>query len=73
MTKIDDNRLHIFEKYDILSKIDKDGHFEITSSQINEFMESRLMTKFDYSTNLPELFQENRLSILPITRGSYLI
>lgn len=73
MTKIDDNRLSIFKKYDILSKIKEDGLFEITSSQINEFQESRLMTKFDHATNLPKLFQENKLSILPITRGSYLI
>ena len=31
------------------------------------------MTKFDHSSNLPTIFAENNLSILPITRGSYLI
>lgn len=31
------------------------------------------MTKFDHKLNLPEIFVKNNLSILPITRGSYLI
>ena len=31
------------------------------------------MTKFDHRSNLPALFQEHQLSILPVTRGSYLI
>ena len=31
------------------------------------------MTKFDHRSNLPILFEENNLSILPITRGSYVI
>lgn len=63
----------LFEKYNILGNIEKNGIFQITSSQINEFREARLMTKFDHKKNLPKLFKENELSILPITRGSYLI
>lgn len=63
----------IFEKYKILENIEKYGVFEITSAQINEFREARLMTKFDHKNNLPEIFKQHRLSILPITRGSYLI
>lgn len=31
------------------------------------------MTKFDQKTNLPKLFKEHKLSILPISRGSYVI
>ena len=31
------------------------------------------MTKFDHRVNLPAVFRENDLSILPITRGSYAI
>ena len=63
----------LFEKYDILNEIAKKGCFEITAEQIIEFREPRLMTKFDHTTNLPELFAKNKLSILPITRGSYVI
>jgi len=31
------------------------------------------MTKFDHRKNLPDIFKKNNLSILPVTRGSYLI
>lgn len=31
------------------------------------------MTKFDYKDSLPSIFVENLLTILPITRGSYVI
>lgn len=63
----------IFEKYNILHRIKENRFFEITASAINEFREARLMTKFDNQANLPRLFLENNLSILPITRGSYVI
>jgi hypothetical protein len=43
--------------------------FEITAIQINEFREAGLMTKFDHSINLPKIFSDNGLAILPITRG----
>lgn len=73
MTKINDNWLKIFDKYDVLSTINNGEFFSITSTQINEFMESRLMTKFDHTSNLPNLFKKHDLSILPVTRGSYVI
>lgn len=63
----------LFDKYDIYSKVQNNGFFEITSKQINEFREARLMTKFDHSINLPVLFSKNSLAILPLTRGSYYI
>lgn len=61
----------IFEKYDILDKISKDGVVSISSTEINEFREARLMTKFDHHSQLPKLFVENKLSILPTSRGTY--
>lgn len=63
----------LFERYEILLNIEKNGKYEITSKEINEFREARLMTKFDHKNNLPILFEENNLSILPISRGSYTI
>ena len=63
----------IFEKYAILEHIKNDGKYEITSKTINEFREARLMTKFDNASQLPLIFSEHKLSILPITRGSYVI
>lgn len=63
----------LFEKYKISKKVLTDGAFEITSAQINEFREARLMTKFDFKSQLPTIFSENRLSILPISRGGYIL
>ncbi|MCB9079413.1 MAG: transcriptional regulator [Anaerolineaceae bacterium] len=72
-TKNDQAWEALFRKYDILSCIERDGSFKITSEQINQFREARLMTKFDHRSNLPMLFRENNLSILPVTRGNYVI
>lgn len=63
----------LFDKYNILDTVNNEGIYEITASQIKEFREPRLMTKFDHRNNLPILFKNNKLSILPITRGSYVI
>lgn len=73
ISKLDSNWEKIFEKYNIIQKIHRDGYFKITADQIKEYREPRLMTKFDHKTNLPKLFKEYELSILPITRGSYII
>ena len=72
-TKNDAAWEQLFDKYDILSRVEREIAVEITAAQINEFREARLMTKFDHRRNLPELFHKNNLSILPISRGSYLI
>lgn len=64
---------NLFNKYDILQHIETDGYFNISAEQIKEFREPRLMAKFDNSLELPELFSENQLAILPITRGDYVI
>jgi predicted transcriptional regulator len=63
----------LFEKYNILKKIEKNGYFEIEAAQINEERESRLMAKFDHYVNLPTIFRDNNLSILPISRSKYII
>lgn len=65
----------LFNHFDIVSKVDKDGYYLISSSEINEIgkREARLMTKFDHRNNLPKLFRENKLSILPKSHRSYII
>lgn len=63
----------IFKKYDIINAVKSEGYFEINASQINEFREARLMTKFDFSSQLPKIFSIHKFSILPISRGSYII
>lgn len=64
---------NLFDKYHILSEIQKNGQFVISANQIKEFREPRLMTKFDHTVNLPTIFAEHGLAILPITRGDYVI
>ncbi|MEP7278024.1 MAG: transcriptional regulator, partial [Bacteroidota bacterium] len=63
----------IFAKHNIIERVLRDGHVLINATDINVFREARLMTKFDHKSQLPKLFSENNLSILPISRGSYII
>jgi hypothetical protein len=63
----------LFEKHNISSKVSVNGFFKMKSSEINTVKEARLMAKFDQSTQLPDVFQKNNLSILPISRGEYII
>lgn len=63
----------LFEKHRIPERIAADGYTVISSAEINEFREARLMTKFDHRSQLPKLFSDNGLSILPTSRGTYVI
>lgn len=71
--KISKNWKSIFDKYDILNKVEKDGSFIITAKKIKEFQEPRLMAKFDASAKLPKIFKDHHLAILPNSRNSYVI
>ena len=75
MTKNDIHWEILFDKMQILNRIKTDGFFEITAAEIKTQgkREARLMTKFDYYSQLPALFKENNLSVLPLTRGTYVI
>lgn len=73
VTKNDRAWQQLFAKYNILQEIERNGYFDISSAQINQFREARLMTKFDHRINLPRLFAENNLAVLPVTRGRYII
>lgn len=73
MGKNDTAWARIFEHYDIVNRIENDGMFRITASQIKEYREPRLMAKIDHTINLPKIFRDNRLAILPVSRGDYII
>ncbi len=64
---------YLFEELRIAQRVEEDGCFRISAAQINTVREARLMAKFDQSLRLPEVFRRNRLSILPVTRGEYVI
>lgn len=63
----------LFKKYNIIDEIEKNGQILISADKIREYREPRLMTKFDHSINLPKVFSRNHLSILPVSRGDYII
>ncbi|MDG2987560.1 hypothetical protein KNP41_08975, partial [Latilactobacillus curvatus] len=73
MTKASDAWTQLFDKYNILEQIDAGGVFNISATQIKEFYEPRLITKYDWSSSLPDLFKKNKLVILPSSRGTYTI
>lgn len=63
----------IFNDYNVISEINDKGFFKITADQIRVYKEPRLMAKFDFSKQLPKVFKENGLGILPIKNGEYII
>lgn len=63
----------IIKKYDILNQIERDGIFVIEASQIKEFKEPRLMSKWDSSEQLPKVLRKNKINILPNSRHSYVL
>jgi len=63
----------LFERHDVLNHVLQNGSFRISATEINTIKEARLMARFDNSASLPAIFRDNNLSILPITRGEYII
>lgn len=63
----------LFQRHRILYNIERNGICYISANQIKAEREPRLMAKFDHTINLPKIFADNGLSILPITRGDYAI
>lgn len=71
--KNDKAREQLFEEYDILNKVETNWIYEISAKDITPIREARLMTKFDHIWDLPKIFSDNDLSILPINRWTYVI
>lgn len=63
----------IFHRYEILRRIDSDGFADVTTDEIREWREPRLMAKIDHRDNLPELFKQHDLSILTTSMSTYRI
>ncbi|MFD1454582.1 type II restriction enzyme [Levilactobacillus lanxiensis] len=72
-SKLDNAWDKLFEKYDITNEVESKGKFIISANQIKEFREPRLMTKFDWKSARPKKFISHKLSILPDSRGEYVI
>lgn len=59
--------------FSIIDTIKEKGHFIISAEQIKKVREPRLVTKFDHSINLPQLFKKHHISIMPISRSQYIL
>lgn len=51
----------------------KDEKYMIQASVINGYKECRLMTKFDHMSVLPQIFKDNQLNILPVSRTEFVV
>lgn len=56
----------LFDKYKIINKVLSDGHTIISSTNINEFREARLMTKFDHKSQLPRQTPVMGITLKPL-------
>ena len=72
-TKNDKAWEELFVERNIVRDVDNSEVHSITATSINTKREARLMTKFDHIINLPKIFSDNGLSILPNSRSSYII
>lgn len=63
----------LFEKYGGMEKAEGEGGWIVSAKEMKEFREPRLMAKFDHESNLPALFREHSLGILPVSRGEYVV
>lgn len=63
----------IFADKSIIKEIEKCGFYIISANEIKKYKEPRLMAKFDFSKQLPKIFKDNHLGILPIKNGEYII
>ena len=57
----------------ILRKIETQGYFDISSSQINQYRETRLACKIDFKQQTPQPLANESLSVLAIKNGIYRI
>lgn len=63
----------LFKRLGIAEALKQDGLYRISADEIRKLREPRLMTKFDHAVNLPRIFADKGLAILPVSRGEYVI
>ncbi|MGQ4544689.1 type II restriction enzyme [Dermabacteraceae bacterium P13088] len=71
--KTDQAWIDILKKYPIEEKTKKGEFYFLKSSEINEFRESRLMTKFDTSESVSKPLKDLGLNVLPVSRKMYVL
>lgn len=63
----------LFETHNILDRVNSYGFCELSGSSISKERDARLMTTFHHRIQLPSIFKQNHLTIVPKTRTTYVI
>lgn len=63
----------VFDKYDVLKTIEKNGYADISAKELKAVYEPRLLTKIDHSVHLPPVMKDHGLSILPLSLSQWRI
>ncbi len=63
----------VIAAYAINLMIERNGYVRISANQIKKYREPRLMAKFDSTDSLPKVLKDNKINILPISRGEYIL
>ena len=65
----------IFAALPIIERVNRNGFFDLTASQINNISkrQARLMAKIDFREQLPKVMKDEGLAILAINNGTYRI
>jgi hypothetical protein len=63
----------LFETHDILNRVRSSGFCEISGVAIGKERDPGLMTSFDHRIQLPSIFKQHHLTIIPKSRSNYLI
>lgn len=63
----------IFASFNLLDDIELYGEKKIAASELKKFYEPRLLAKIDHSKNLPDIFRENGIGILPLSVTEYVL
>jgi hypothetical protein len=76
MTQNDEAWGKIFERLHLLPEIEQHGFVYVSADDIkaaSDKREPRLLAKQDTKNSRPEVFKQNKLSILPVENGKYII
>jgi len=76
MTQNDEAWGKIFERLCLLPEIERHGFVYVSADDIkaaSDKREPRLLAKQDTKNSRPEVFKQNKLSILPVENGKYII
>lgn len=63
----------VFDRYEVMKVIERNGFCTLSASELKAIKEPRLLVKQDHRNNRPDVFVENNLNILPLSRKDFQI